>query len=325
MDDNGEWDGLRRYNEFYILHDTITKRWPGVPIPSIPPKKTIGNKDLVFIQERRFYLEQFLRKLVRFPFIINAPEFQTFCRPQQGMAIEKGLQMLSKLPTSQIYERMKTELQINDAMYDLTEKEQFVSRLTEYQFFVKKIEPYLKYLKNELAQFLTTKQLTINNYKNLARMWNIYEEVNLTAYVDMKAQNLVLNNPENKDLKEDLVKTSDLMKNPFVDVFHWTKGQILDLQAISMAIKQRNGVHKLEQELTAKKISAQKDLDNLNAGKKTMGTIFKSQSDAGGLSTLIETTEREIVSACNLKDLLTIYIGDKVIPLFKKEKLELYG
>jgi hypothetical protein len=32
------------------------------------------------------------------------------------------------------------------------------------------------------------------------------------------------------------------MKNPFVDVFHWTKGQILDLQAISFAIKQRNGV-----------------------------------------------------------------------------------
>lgn len=56
-----------------------------------------------------------------------------------------------------MYERMKENLQVNDAMYDLTEKEQFVSRLTEYTFFVKKIEPYLKYLKNELAQFLTTK------------------------------------------------------------------------------------------------------------------------------------------------------------------------
>lgn len=187
MDDQGEWDGLRRFNEFFLLFECISKRWPGVPIPSVPPKKTIGNKDLVFIQERRFYLEQFMRKLVRFPFIIHGPEFQTFARPQQGMSIEKGLNMLGKLPTQQIYERMKEALQVNDAMFDLTEKEQFVSRLTEYTFFVKKIEPYLKYLKNELAQFLTTKQLTINNYKNLARMWNIYEEVNLTAYVDMSA------------------------------------------------------------------------------------------------------------------------------------------
>lgn len=128
------------------------------------------------------------------------------------------------LPTGQLYERCKTAMEVNDSMYDLTEKEQFNSRLTEFTFFVKKIEPYLKYLKNELAQFLTTKQLTINNYKNLARMWNIYEEVNLTAYVDMSANNLVLNHPQNGSIKDQLVSTSDKMKNPFVDVFHWTKG-----------------------------------------------------------------------------------------------------
>lgn len=75
MDDQGEWDGLRRFNEFFLLFECISKRWPGVPIPSIPPKKAMGNKDLVFIQERRFYLEQFMRKLVRFPFIIHGPEF----------------------------------------------------------------------------------------------------------------------------------------------------------------------------------------------------------------------------------------------------------
>lgn len=103
-----------------------------------------------------------------------------------------------------MYERIKKAVNVNDSMFDMTEKEQFKSRITEYTFFVKKIEPYLKYLKNELAQFLTTKQLTINNYKNLGRMWNIYEEVNLTAYVDMSASKLVLNNPENEQTKQAL-------------------------------------------------------------------------------------------------------------------------
>jgi hypothetical protein len=111
--------------------------------------------------------------------------------------IQKGLQNMGLLPTSQLYERCKTAMEVNDAMYDLTEKEAFGQHLNDFNYFVKKIEPYLKYLKNELAQFLTTKQLTINNYKNLARMWNIYEEVNLTAYVDMSATSLVLNNPNN--------------------------------------------------------------------------------------------------------------------------------
>jgi len=74
-DSLGEWNGSRRFNDFFVLHETISKRWPGVPIPCIPPKKAIGNKDMVFIQERRFYLEQFLRKLTRFQFIIEAAEF----------------------------------------------------------------------------------------------------------------------------------------------------------------------------------------------------------------------------------------------------------
>lgn len=56
-DNEGDWEGLRRFNEFYVLRDTIGKRWPGIPIPNVPPKKSIGNKDQVFIQERRFYLE----------------------------------------------------------------------------------------------------------------------------------------------------------------------------------------------------------------------------------------------------------------------------
>jgi hypothetical protein len=38
----------------------------------------------------------------------------------------------------------------------------------------------------------------------------------------------------------------------------------------------------------------------------------------------IESTDREIMASQLLGDLLTIYIGNKVIPTFKKEKMELY-
>jgi len=126
-------------------------------------------------------------------------------------------------------------------------------------------------------------------------MWNIYEEVNLTAYVDMSATNLVLNNPNNASLKDQLVTTSDKMKNPFVDVFHWTKGQVLDLQAISAAVASRQNIVKQENELLAKKKSTQANLDNLNAGKTTMGTLFKNSGDAGNLANTLEQVEREII------------------------------
>jgi len=51
------------------------KRWPGVPIPSLPPKRAIGNKDLVFVQDRTYYLQRFMRKVARYAFIIESPEF----------------------------------------------------------------------------------------------------------------------------------------------------------------------------------------------------------------------------------------------------------
>ena len=77
----GSWECKRRYNEFYLLQDALAKRWPGIVIPQVPPKKAMGNKDKVFLAERRFYLERFMRKLSRYDFIINSQEFQIFCRP----------------------------------------------------------------------------------------------------------------------------------------------------------------------------------------------------------------------------------------------------
>ena len=105
QDSQGEWECKRRYNEFYLLYDCLSKRWPGIVLPLCPPKKAMGNKDIIFLQERRFYLERFMRKLSQYPFIINGEEFQHFCRPQ-GLDVEKTLTRLVKMSSSQIYERL---------------------------------------------------------------------------------------------------------------------------------------------------------------------------------------------------------------------------
>ena len=75
VDKKGPFDCQRRYNDFASLHDALMKRWPGIFIPQIPKKKAIGNKDRVYLMERRFYLERFLRNLAKFDFIIESPEF----------------------------------------------------------------------------------------------------------------------------------------------------------------------------------------------------------------------------------------------------------
>ena len=70
-DNKGLWEGDRRYNEFFKLYEKLEARWPGVPLPMLPPKK-FNNKDIKFINERRFNLERFLKKISAYEFILNS-------------------------------------------------------------------------------------------------------------------------------------------------------------------------------------------------------------------------------------------------------------
>ncbi|RZF35454.1 hypothetical protein LSTR_LSTR013112 [Laodelphax striatellus] len=59
-----EWNVYRRYAQFYALHKQLKKQYPIVSTFNFPPKKTIGNKEARFVEERRDRLQQYLRKVV---------------------------------------------------------------------------------------------------------------------------------------------------------------------------------------------------------------------------------------------------------------------
>ena len=121
-----------------------------------------------------------------------------------------------------------------------------------------------------------------------------------------------------------MASTGGALKNPYIDLYHWVKGELYDLEAVRDAIKVRAETIENTRKLEAKKSSTQKDLESVSTGKTTVSTLFKNSSDASSMANKIESTDREILASQMLGDLLTIYIGDKVIPAFKKEKLQLY-
>lgn len=49
-------------------------------IPCIPPKKPIGNMDKNFIEERRHFLDKFLKELIKIPYLAESVEFKLFLR-----------------------------------------------------------------------------------------------------------------------------------------------------------------------------------------------------------------------------------------------------
>lgn len=61
-----EWNIYRRYAQFYAFHQKLKKEYSTISGFQFPPKKTIGNKDANFVEERRKKLQLYLRQIVNF-------------------------------------------------------------------------------------------------------------------------------------------------------------------------------------------------------------------------------------------------------------------
>lgn len=59
-----EWNIYRRYAQFYSLHKQLKKQDAVFTTFDFPPKKTLGNKDSRFVEERRRRLQHYLRCVV---------------------------------------------------------------------------------------------------------------------------------------------------------------------------------------------------------------------------------------------------------------------
>jgi hypothetical protein len=117
-----------------------------------------------------------------------------FSRPNGD--VEKLLNRLPKMPTSVIIDRIRKGADINERMYDLTEKERFNNMIVDCSFVIKKVLPHLKAMKKGIDSYRVTKTAQINNYKILYGIFDKYEELNMTTYSHSK---LVITDPDNKE------------------------------------------------------------------------------------------------------------------------------
>ena len=85
-DSLGEIDCFRRYSEFCVFRDFLYNRYPGLYIPPVPVKQSKGNMTQQFVEERMFYLQEFLVELCEFPCLCRTPEVQVFFRPKGKVA-----------------------------------------------------------------------------------------------------------------------------------------------------------------------------------------------------------------------------------------------
>ncbi|CAH3169830.1 unnamed protein product [Porites evermanni] len=59
-----EWNIYRRYSQFFEMHKNLRRKSQVVESFKFPPKKTLGNKDSRFVEDRRRLLQDYLRRVV---------------------------------------------------------------------------------------------------------------------------------------------------------------------------------------------------------------------------------------------------------------------
>lgn len=158
------------------------------------------------------------------------------------------------------------------------------NKCTEFLYFYKAVEPLLSKMKGKTAAMMRNKQQQMQSYQDFHTSMERYENFNLQNYSEMQADKLVITNPDNMELKVKLQELSGNLQNPYIDLFHWSKGEIFDLQAVMFAVKCRNDCAKKIVDLEKQKASTQRDMQDVSSGNKTVTTLFKSQDDVGKMA-----------------------------------------
>ena len=199
------------------------------------------------------------------------------------------------------------------------------TQLDEFTVFIKKAAPFMKKMKEDMANYLTKKQMLIKAYAGTAAELAKYEDENLHFYVNQQTDQLVLINQDHQNLIESFKHTVDNLRNPFTDLYHWIKGEIYDMSAFNAALGELKAQAEAVTALKKKIAQGKTDMENIQAGKKTMSTMFKGTGDVHTIANQIERNERDLEAQTKLHFLMLNYLSQRVLPKFKSEKLHLYS
>ncbi len=144
-------------------------------------------------------------------------------------------------------------------------------------------------------------------------------------YADGNENALIFINPSNNELSEKVLKLKQEMVNPFVALRDWLQEEVLDVEAMQVAIEQFYGLLKQEEKLKAKLVELEEDVKKGQQGQVNIfKTIFKKKEDV-----IAETEKEKEITQQKIADIEEIIkiVGDNLenqMEIFKNDKTNNY-
>ena len=317
----------RRFSDFYSLREKLVERWPGLYIPNLPPKLTMGNLEKKVIEMRTRVINDFCHKISKFNFILDSDELQIFLIRCND--VSKSISNLPKLNYDEILARYKKIF--SDVVQKLEEEncelESYVKKINDAIPFMKKMLLNLKGFKKSIISTEENKEKEINYYYDLMNVFRNFEKLTLMEYVNNDKDKLVFSNPANKETSQKISDIKELFKNPFTELASWIDDDILDFNAMLFALESIINLNELLDKLNSRLGAIEDEIIKYQNNEYNYLTLWIKWKTVEGI--LFDLRQEEKNTRNTIRSLNSIIlIASKItldnLEIFKVEKLQRY-
>ena len=314
----------RRFSDFYSLREKLVERWPGIYIPNLPPKVTVGNLEKKVIETRTRVINDFCHKTSKFKFILDSEELQIFLI--KSIDVSKVINNLPKLNYDEILFRYNKAFPDVKAGDDI-ELEKYLKSINNAIPYMKKVLLNLKGFEESILATMTQKENEINYYCNLMNVFEDYEKYTLMEYVNNDENKLVFYNPKNSETYQKIMDIKDKFINPFKNLSSWIEDDILDFKAMLQALESIINLNAILEGLTLRLKAIEEEILKYQNNEYNYFTLLIKWKTAEGI--LLELKNEENNTKNTIRSITSIItIACKItlnnLEIFKVEKLQRY-
>jgi len=311
----------RRYRDFDALRKKFLERWPGVFIPNIPHKKTMGNKDKEIIGMRVEMINRFLKKLSKIDYLFNTDEMVLFL--QNSNNVPKTLDSIKNDSYEDLLKKYASAFTDYDDKFETcevtTQQDEFAKKLNENY---PRLRAFRTFIFQEKERFKDVQQ----NYLNVINLLSMYEKKNVTTFVNNDENKLVFFNMKNINLCKNISNAQEKVINPYDRLYQAITEDYLDTEAMIEALESLKGLQDTYNKLTRNLTSTNVQLNDLQAGKTNVKSLlsFKGREEKiSGLMMEKEKLEKDIENLGQIIKIATFNMQNQ-IKVFKNVSLENY-
>ena len=311
----------RRYRDFDALRRKFIDRWPGVFIPNLPHKKTVGNKDKEIVGLRIEMINRFLKKLSKIDYLFNSYEMELFL--QNSSNVSKTLDSIKEDTYEELLKKYASVFTDYDDNFDTItgkkDQDEFAKKLDENY---PKLRAFRTFIAQEKERFKDVQK----NYLVIINNLSIYEKEVVNTFVNNDENKLVFYNMKNIDLCKNISNAQEKVINPYDRLYEAITEDYLDTEAMKEALeslkKLQDDYNKLTKNLTSTNIT----LNDLQAGKSNIKSMFSFKGREESISGLMmekEKLEKDIENLGQVIKIATFNMQNQ-IKNFKNVSLEHY-